>query len=184
MGDTQGVDHCTVASRGLSEKCNLAALPERFHGLVLELLRSRRQERYRRDAYCRQQGVHCSSKDPAMGSRSLGAHARLNASLVLSPCEAEWQGRNQNHEQDGRETMTKLPSEKRDHLKADNFAFPRQRKAPLEDAQHVRNAVARFNQVKGASEDEKDEAWKRIVAAANKYGVKLNEKSRHELGKS
>lgn len=56
-------------------------------------------------------------------------------------------------------------------------------KEPLEDAAHVRNAVARFNQVDGASAEEKDEAWKRIQAAAKKYGVELIEKSRHELSK-
>ena len=79
--------------------------------------------------------------------------------------------------------MTKLDTEKRNDLTKRNFAFPRQRKEPLEDAAHVRNAVARFNQVEGASAEEKDEAWKRIQAAAKKYGVKLSEKSWHELGK-
>jgi hypothetical protein len=79
--------------------------------------------------------------------------------------------------------MAKLDTEKRDNLEKTNFAFPKQRKEPLEDAAHVRNAVARFNQVDGASEEEKDEAWKRIQTAAKKYGVKLSEKSRHELGK-
>jgi hypothetical protein len=79
--------------------------------------------------------------------------------------------------------MAKLDTEKRDDLKSNNFAFPKQRKEPLEDATHVRNAVARFNQVEGASEEEKDEAWKRIQTAAKKYGVELSEKSRHELGK-
>jgi hypothetical protein len=79
--------------------------------------------------------------------------------------------------------MAKLDTEKRDDLKGNNFAFPKQRKEPLEDAAHVRNAVARFNQVEGASEEEKDEAWKRIQAAAKKFGVELSEKSRHELGK-
>ena len=80
--------------------------------------------------------------------------------------------------------MAKLDTEKRDNLEKTNFAFPKQRKEPLEDATHVRNAVARFNQVEGASAEEKDEAWKRIQAAAKKYGVELSEKSRHELGKA
>ena len=88
------------------------------------------------------------------------------------------------NQHDGRDDMTKLDTEKRDDLTKSHFAFPRQRKEPLEDAAHVRNAVARFNQVEGASAEEKDEAWKRIQAAAKKYGVKLTEKSRHELGKS
>jgi hypothetical protein len=79
--------------------------------------------------------------------------------------------------------MAKLDAEKRDDMKEGKFAFPRQRKEPLEDAGHVRNAIARFNQVEGASDEEKDEAWKRIKAAAKKYGVKLSEKSRHDFGK-
>jgi hypothetical protein len=80
--------------------------------------------------------------------------------------------------------MTKLDTEKRDDLSKGNFAFPKQRKEPLEDATHVRSAVARFNQVEGVSTEEKDEAWKRIQVAAKKYGVELSEKSRHELGKA
>lgn len=80
--------------------------------------------------------------------------------------------------------MAKLDTQKRDDLTKSHFAFPRLRKEPLEDAAHVRNAVARFNQVEGASAEEKDEAWKRIQAAAKKYGVELSEKSRHELSKN
>jgi hypothetical protein len=48
----------------------------------------------------------------------------------------------------------------------------------------VRNAVARFDQVKGVSDAERDEAWKRIEAAARKFGVELEERSWRELGKS
>jgi len=80
--------------------------------------------------------------------------------------------------------MSKLDESDRDHLKDSKYAFPKQRKEPLEDASHVRNAVARFDQVKGVSDDERDEAWKRIKAAAKKYDVKLEERSWRELGKS
>ena len=79
--------------------------------------------------------------------------------------------------------MSKLDSEKRDHLKKDTFAFPKQRKEPLEDAAHVRDAIARFDQVKDASDEERDEAWKRIKAAAKKHGVEVKEKSWRTLGK-
>jgi hypothetical protein len=41
--------------------------------------------------------------------------------------------------------------------------------------------VARFNQVKGVTDEERDEAWKRIQAAAKKFDVELNEKSWREL---
>lgn len=79
--------------------------------------------------------------------------------------------------------MSKLSTEERDDLESDDFAFPRQRKGPLEDASHVRNAIARFNQVKDVSDDERDAAWKRIKAAAKKHGVEVNEKSWREIGK-
>jgi hypothetical protein len=79
--------------------------------------------------------------------------------------------------------MSKLSTEKRDDLESGDFAFPKQRKAPLEDASHVRNAIARFNQVKDVSDEERDSAWKRIRAAAKKHGVEVNEKSWREIGK-
>ncbi|QJR02884.1 MULTISPECIES: DUF6582 domain-containing protein [Sphingomonadales] len=79
--------------------------------------------------------------------------------------------------------MTKLSTEDRDDLSKGSFAFPKQRKEPLENASHVRNAVARFNQVKDVSDDERDEAWKRIKAAAKKHGVEISEKSWREVAK-
>lgn len=80
--------------------------------------------------------------------------------------------------------MAKLSTEDRDDLSNGSFAFPKQRKEPLENASHVRNAVARFNQVKDVSDDERDEAWKRIKAAAKKHGVEIGEKSWREIGTS
>jgi hypothetical protein len=72
-------------------------------------------------------------------------------------------------------------AEKND-LKDSDFAFPDERKEPLTDARHVRNAVARFNQVEAVSDAERDRAWKRITAAAKKYEVALSEKDWRELG--
>jgi hypothetical protein len=77
--------------------------------------------------------------------------------------------------------MAKLDTEERKHIPDAKYAFPDERKEPLENASHVRNAVARFNQVKGVSEAEKDAAWKRIQKAAKKFGVELDESSRKEL---
>ena len=71
--------------------------------------------------------------------------------------------------------MSKLDQEDRDDIPARQFAFPKQRKEPLEDASHVRNAIARFNQVQDVTDTERDEAWKRIQAAARKFGVELDE---------
>ena len=79
--------------------------------------------------------------------------------------------------------MSKLDSDDRDDLSRGQFAFPKQRKEPLEDATHVRNAIARFDQVQGVSDEERDEAWKRIKAAAKKFDVDVSEKSWHELGR-
>ena len=79
--------------------------------------------------------------------------------------------------------MAKLESEKRNQLSEGNFAFPKQRKEPLEDAKHVRNAIARFDQVKDVSDDERDAAWKRIKSAAKKFDVEVNEESWRELGR-
>jgi len=63
------------------------------------------------------------------------------------------------------------------------FAFPKERKEPLNDAQHVRNAIARFDQVEGVSESERDAAWRRIRAAARKYGVEVEAKGWRSLMK-
>jgi hypothetical protein len=55
------------------------------------------------------------------------------------------------------------------------FAFPDERKEPIHDATHVRNAIARFDQVEGVSDAERDRAWNRIVAAAKKFDVEVSE---------
>jgi len=77
--------------------------------------------------------------------------------------------------------MPKMSSEERNAIPARQFAFPAQRKEPLENASHVRNAVARFGQVKGVSDTERDAAWQRIQAAARLYGVELHEAGWREL---
>ena len=79
--------------------------------------------------------------------------------------------------------MAKLDAEHRNALDSRQFAFPKERKEPLENATHVRNAIARFRQVDGVSDVERDEAWKRIKAAAKKFGVDVKEKSWREIGR-
>ena len=79
--------------------------------------------------------------------------------------------------------MARLDADQRGDLDKREFAFPKQRKEPLEDATHVRNAIARFDQVQGVTDAERDEAWKRIKAAAKKFDVDVSEKSWHELGR-
>ena len=52
--------------------------------------------------------------------------------------------------------MSELDTKHRDHIDSDKFAFPKERKEPIHDAAHVRNAIARFNQVEGVSDEERD----------------------------
>jgi hypothetical protein len=77
--------------------------------------------------------------------------------------------------------MSELSEKQRDHIDSGKFAFPKERREPIHDAKHVRNAIARFNQVKGVSDDERDAAWRRIKTAAKKHGVEVGEKSWHDL---
>ena len=79
--------------------------------------------------------------------------------------------------------MTKLSAEDRDDLANGSFAFRKERKEPLENASHVRNAIARFNQVKDVSDDERNAAWKRIKVAAKQFDVEVEEKSWREIGR-
>jgi len=61
------------------------------------------------------------------------------------------------------------------------FAFPKQRKEPLTDARHVRNAVARFDQVEGVSKSDRDLAFANIKRAARHYDIDLSEKSASDI---
>jgi hypothetical protein len=62
------------------------------------------------------------------------------------------------------------------------FAFPRSRKEPMTDASHVRNAIARFDQVTDVSDAERDLAFANIQRAAEHFGIKMKETSWHQLG--
>jgi hypothetical protein len=67
--------------------------------------------------------------------------------------------------------MPKITLKARRALLERQFAFPTKRKEPLENASHVRNAVARFDQVTGVTDLERDVAWQRILYAAKTYGI-------------
>jgi hypothetical protein len=79
------------------------------------------------------------------------------------------------HEKHGRLT-------KQSDLPDTVFAFSKQRKEPLTDARHVRNAVARFDQVTGVSDADRASAFANIKKAAKHYGINLSETSWHDLG--
>ena len=85
--------------------------------------------------------------------------------------EATWKP----HEKHGRLTM-------QSDLPDSVYAFPKQRKEPLTDAQHVRNAVARFDQVIDVSDADRALAFANIEKAASHYDVNLAETSWHDLG--
>lgn len=73
-----------------------------------------------------------------------------------------------------RKAKAGLSARTRSRMPAERFAFPKQRKEPISDAEHVRNAIARFDQVEDVSDAERAAAWKRIRAAARKYGVEIH----------
>ena len=83
---------------------------------------------------------------------------------------------------------TWMPHEKHGQLTAQSdlpdtvYAFPKQRKEPLTDARHVRNAVARFDQVTGVTDADRELAFANIQKAAKYYGVELSETSWRDLG--
>jgi hypothetical protein len=79
------------------------------------------------------------------------------------------------HEKHGRLT-------RQSDLPASVYAFPKERKEPLTDARHVRNAAARFDQVTDVSDAERALAFANIKKAAAYYGVALSETSWKELG--
>ena len=73
-------------------------------------------------------------------------------------------------------------AEKND-LSPNEFAFTKERKEPLTDAKHVRNAIARFDQVEGVTDAERDHAWKRILAAAKRFDVEVSADDWRDLAK-
>jgi hypothetical protein len=76
-----------------------------------------------------------------------------------------------------------LSSKDRDELPDSVFAFPKQRKEPLTDASHVKNALARFDQVEGVSDADRDLAFANIKKAASHYDINVEERSWRDLGK-
>lgn len=75
----------------------------------------------------------------------------------------------------------KLDTAAKDHLADNAYAFPKMRKEPLSSASHVRNAMARFDQVQDVTDEERKEAFEHIKKAARKFGVTVHEKDWKEL---
>ncbi len=98
--------------------------------------------------------------------------ASPNGGYVLDAMRATWKP----HEKHG--TLTE-----RGDLPQSVFAYPKERKEPMTDASHMRNAIARFDQVTGVSDDERELAFANIKKAAKHYGIDISEQDWHELGR-
>jgi len=81
------------------------------------------------------------------------------------------------------ETHGELSTERQNDLPKSVFAFPGHRKEPLTDAEHVRNALARFDQVVDVSDNDRDVAFANILKAAHHFHVPVSEENWRELGK-
>lgn len=89
-------------------------------------------------------------------------------------------------------TATWMPPHRQEHgtldaarvnaLPKSAFAFPDARKEPMTDASHVRNALARFDQVKGVSDADRELAFANIRKAAQHFGIEVNETDWRQLG--
>ncbi len=103
--------------------------------------------------------------------------ARRNIAKAQEAQSARAHGADVPHHSEG------LTTAEEDRLADQEFAFPKERKEPLTDARHVRNAIARFDQVEGVSDAERDQAWKRILAAAKRYDVEVSAANWRDLAK-
>ncbi len=79
-------------------------------------------------------------------------------------------------------THGRLSTTEKDSLPTTAFAFPHTRKEPMTDATHVRDAIARFNQVKDVTDAERDLAFANIKKAANHFDIQMKETGWHEFG--
>ena len=76
--------------------------------------------------------------------------------------------------------MAKLDTDDREDLRRDQFAYvdsSGEEKLPIHDESHVRNAIARFNQTDFESKAAKERARKKILAAAKRHGIEVDEES-------
>jgi hypothetical protein len=76
--------------------------------------------------------------------------------------------------------MAELDTKKRQKLRSNQFAYVDSKGGehlPINDASHVRNAMARWNQTEFESVTAKERARKKIVSAAKRFGVEVDEKS-------
>lgn len=76
--------------------------------------------------------------------------------------------------------MTELDTKARDKLRSSQFAYVDSKGGehlPINDEEHIRNAMARFNQTDFESQTAKEAARKKILAAAKRYDIEVDEDS-------
>ena len=74
--------------------------------------------------------------------------------------------------------MATLTAKKRDNLRSSQFAYVDKdggEHLPIHDESHVRNAMARWNQTDFESATAKESARKKIVAAAKRHGIEVDD---------
>ncbi len=74
--------------------------------------------------------------------------------------------------------MGELSSDERDDLRKDQFAYVDREGGehlPIHDESHVRNAIARFNQTDFESKAARERARKKILRAAERYGIEVDD---------
>jgi hypothetical protein len=76
--------------------------------------------------------------------------------------------------------MAQLDTRDRERLRSTQFAYIDRdggEHLPINDAAHVRNAIARFNQTEFESKAAKERARKKILSAAERYNIEIEEDS-------
>ena len=76
--------------------------------------------------------------------------------------------------------MATLRERDRDKLRSSQFAYVDRNGGehlPINDEEHVRNAMARWNQTDFESKTAKEEAAKKIVRAAKRHDIEVDEDS-------
>ncbi|MDR3573327.1 MAG: hypothetical protein P4L50_05680 [Anaerolineaceae bacterium] len=76
-----------------------------------------------------------------------------------------------------------LDTKDRQEIPSSAYAFPKQRKEPMTDADHVRNAMARFDQVTDVSDEDRDLAFANILKAAKYFHIEVEEDNWRQLGR-
>jgi hypothetical protein len=79
-------------------------------------------------------------------------------------------------------TQGRLSSADKKLLPDSAFAFPAARKEPMTYPTHVRDAMARFDQVQGATDAEKDLAFSNLQKAAKHFDIHITETDWHQFG--